>query len=161
MNTYLDRFHFNSNFLTQFHLTFILTYINTAGYPISHSIYCVQTTSFRPHKNANDILYCQNDGSPCPPQPSERVRVEIVSLGLRPDSRAASDSSVVRLFVEYSLLDLPSEETPMSLPKPLPGKSSHYNYSKSKGRPGQTRQRKHTQKTNHTPMNAQEDCYPM
>ncbi|XP_062317910.1 protein fantom [Osmerus eperlanus] len=63
-------------------------------------------------------------------KPSERVRVEIVSLSLRPDSRAASDSSVVRLFVEYSLLDLPSEETPMSLPKPLPGKSSHYNYSK-------------------------------
>lgn len=63
-------------------------------------------------------------------KPSERVRVEIVSLSLRPDSRAATDSSVVRLFVEYSLLDLPSEETPVSLPKPLPGKSSHYNYSK-------------------------------
>ncbi|XP_071394998.1 protein fantom [Centroberyx affinis] len=60
---------------------------------------------------------------------SERVRVEIVSLSLRPESRAARDGSVVRLFVEYSLLDLPSEETPLSLPKPPPGKSIHYNYS--------------------------------
>uniref|UniRef100_A0A8C8H892 C2 domain-containing protein n=1 Tax=Oncorhynchus tshawytscha TaxID=74940 RepID=A0A8C8H892_ONCTS len=62
-------------------------------------------------------------------QPSERVRVEIVSLSLRPESRAAADCSVVRLFVEYSLLDMPSEETPLSLPKPSPGMTSHYNYS--------------------------------
>ncbi|CDQ65334.1 unnamed protein product [Oncorhynchus mykiss] len=60
---------------------------------------------------------------------SERVRVEIMSQTLRPESRAAADSSVVRLFVEYSLLDIPSEETPLSLPKPPPGKTSHYNYS--------------------------------
>uniref|UniRef100_A0A4W5KX13 RPGRIP1 like n=1 Tax=Hucho hucho TaxID=62062 RepID=A0A4W5KX13_9TELE len=62
-------------------------------------------------------------------QPSESVRVEIVSLSLKPESRAAADSSVVRLFVEYSLLDMPSEETPLSLSKPSPGKTSHYNYS--------------------------------
>ncbi|KAL0968596.1 hypothetical protein UPYG_G00268990 [Umbra pygmaea] len=60
---------------------------------------------------------------------SDRVRVEIVSLTLRPESRAAADSSVVRLFVEYSMLDMPSEETPLSLPKPPPGRTSHYNYS--------------------------------
>uniref|UniRef100_A0A3P9AB54 C2 domain-containing protein n=1 Tax=Esox lucius TaxID=8010 RepID=A0A3P9AB54_ESOLU len=62
-------------------------------------------------------------------QLSERVRVEIVSLALRPESRAAADDSVVRLFVEYSMLDMPSEETPLALPKPPPGKASHYNYS--------------------------------
>uniref|UniRef100_A0A4W5L8D6 RPGRIP1 like n=1 Tax=Hucho hucho TaxID=62062 RepID=A0A4W5L8D6_9TELE len=66
-------------------------------------------------------------------QPSESVRVEIVSLSLKPESRAAADSSVVRLFVEYSLLDMPSEETPLSLSKPSPGKTSHYNYSNGKG----------------------------
>ena len=42
----------------------------------------------------------------------------------------ARDGSVVRLFVEYSLLDLPTEETPLSLPKPPRGKSINYNYSK-------------------------------
>uniref|UniRef100_A0A8C7FBF8 RPGRIP1 like n=1 Tax=Oncorhynchus kisutch TaxID=8019 RepID=A0A8C7FBF8_ONCKI len=68
-------------------------------------------------------------------QPSERVRVEIVSLSLRPESRAAADCNVVRLFVEYSLLDMPSEETPLSLPKPSPGITSHYNYSNGKGIP--------------------------
>ncbi|MCJ8735878.1 hypothetical protein PDJAM_G00252510 [Pangasius djambal] len=62
-------------------------------------------------------------------QPSERIRVEIVSLNLKPDSRVCADSSVVRLFVEYNFLDLPSEETPLSLPKPLPGHSIYYNYS--------------------------------
>ncbi|XP_044048154.1 protein fantom [Siniperca chuatsi] len=63
-------------------------------------------------------------------KPSQRVRVEIMSLSLRPESRAARDGSVVRLFVEYSLLDLPTEETPLSLPKPPRGKSINYNYSK-------------------------------
>ncbi|XP_041794749.1 protein fantom [Chelmon rostratus] len=63
-------------------------------------------------------------------KPAERLRVEIMSLSLRPESRVARDGSVVRLFVEYSLLDLPTEETPLSLPKPPRGKSINYNYSK-------------------------------
>uniref|UniRef100_A0A3B5BFW4 RPGRIP1 like n=1 Tax=Stegastes partitus TaxID=144197 RepID=A0A3B5BFW4_9TELE len=62
--------------------------------------------------------------------PSERLRLEIVSLSLKPDSRPAQDGGVVRLFVEYSFLDLPTEETPVSLPKPPPGRSINYNYSK-------------------------------
>ncbi|KAK1788869.1 hypothetical protein P4O66_015782 [Electrophorus voltai] len=62
-------------------------------------------------------------------KPSERIRVEIVSLSLKPDCRVSVDSSVVRLFVEHCFLDLPSVETPLSLPKPLPGHSIYYNYS--------------------------------
>ncbi|XP_076863714.1 protein fantom isoform X2 [Brachyhypopomus gauderio] len=62
-------------------------------------------------------------------QPSERIRVEIVGLSLRPGSSVSLDSSVVRLFVEYCFLDLPSVETPLSLPKPAPGHSIYYNYS--------------------------------
>ncbi|XP_072526344.1 protein fantom isoform X2 [Salminus brasiliensis] len=62
-------------------------------------------------------------------QPFERIRVEIVSLNLKPDSRVTVDSSVVRLFVEYCFLDLPTVETPLSLPKPLPGQSIYFNYS--------------------------------
>jgi len=53
-------------------------------------------------------------------------------VSLKPESQAAHDPYVVRLFVEYSLLDLPSEETPLSLPKPAPGQSVHYNYSNGK-----------------------------
>uniref|UniRef100_A0A3Q3XDV6 C2 domain-containing protein n=1 Tax=Mola mola TaxID=94237 RepID=A0A3Q3XDV6_MOLML len=63
-------------------------------------------------------------------EPLERIRVEVLSLSLRPEGWVALDSSVVRLFVEYSLLDLPTEETPLSLPKPPPGKSINYNYRK-------------------------------
>lgn len=62
----------------------------------------------------------------------ERIRVEVQSLSLRPEGRLARDSGVVRLFVEFSLLDLPTEETPMSLPKPRPGRSINFNYSKGK-----------------------------
>ncbi|XP_017295328.2 protein fantom isoform X1 [Kryptolebias marmoratus] len=63
-------------------------------------------------------------------KPSERLRVEVVSLSLTPQSRLAQDDSVVRLFVEYNFLDLPTEETPLSLPKPPQGWSINYNYSK-------------------------------
>ncbi|XP_035981500.1 protein fantom [Fundulus heteroclitus] len=61
---------------------------------------------------------------------SERVRVEVVSLSLTPQSRLALDDSVVRLFVEYNFLDLPTEETPLSLPKPPQGRLINFNYSK-------------------------------
>uniref|UniRef100_A0A8C7LZI4 RPGRIP1 like n=1 Tax=Oncorhynchus kisutch TaxID=8019 RepID=A0A8C7LZI4_ONCKI len=84
-------------------------------------------------------------------QPSERVRVEIVSLSLRPESRAAADCNVVRLFVEYSLLDMPSEETPLSLPKPSPGITSHYNYSNGKGIPESYKRHLSTTSNSHTP----------
>ncbi|XP_054897053.1 protein fantom [Poeciliopsis prolifica] len=60
----------------------------------------------------------------------ERVRVEVVSLSLTPESRLARDDAVVRLFVEYNFLDLPTEETPLSLPKPPLGRSINFNYSK-------------------------------
>uniref|UniRef100_A0A669F7S1 RPGRIP1 like n=1 Tax=Oreochromis niloticus TaxID=8128 RepID=A0A669F7S1_ORENI len=76
------------------------------------------------------ILWLNNFAPPSCPQVSERVRVEIMCLSLRAESRVARDTSVVRLFVEYSFLDLPTEETPLSLPKPPPGHSINYNYSK-------------------------------
>ncbi|XP_055047592.2 protein fantom [Misgurnus anguillicaudatus] len=63
------------------------------------------------------------------PQPSECIHVEIVSLSLKPGSRVAEDSTIVRLFVEYCFLGLPSVETPLSLKKPLPGHSVSYNFS--------------------------------
>ncbi|XP_026095320.1 protein fantom [Carassius auratus] len=62
-------------------------------------------------------------------QPSECIRVEIVSMSLKPGSRVAEDGAIVRLFVEYSFLGLPSVETPLSLKKPLPGHSVSYNFS--------------------------------
>uniref|UniRef100_A0A671QRG2 RPGRIP1 like n=1 Tax=Sinocyclocheilus anshuiensis TaxID=1608454 RepID=A0A671QRG2_9TELE len=62
-------------------------------------------------------------------QPSECIRVEIVTLSLNPGSRVAKDSGIVRLFVEYCFLGLPSVETPLSLKKPLPGHSVSYNFS--------------------------------
>ncbi|KAM8891429.1 protein fantom isoform 2-T3 [Spinachia spinachia] len=77
--------------------------------------------------DSDDIIV---HGQPVERKPLQRVRLEIVSLTLRPESRVSQDGSVVRLFVEYSLLDLPTEETPLSLPKPACGKSINYNYSK-------------------------------
>ncbi|TRY85893.1 hypothetical protein DNTS_011915 [Danionella cerebrum] len=62
-------------------------------------------------------------------QPSASIRVEIVSLSLTPGSRVAADQRIVRLFVEYCFLALPSVETPLSLKKPVPGNSVCYNFS--------------------------------
>ncbi|XP_029379753.1 protein fantom isoform X3 [Echeneis naucrates] len=96
----------------------------------------VQNVEDAPDTKQDQSESTQSDSDDCIIQtqvrrkPSERVRVEIVSLSLRPESRVAQDASVVRLFVEYSFLDLPTEETPLSLPKPPQGKTINYNYSK-------------------------------
>lgn len=88
--------------------------------------------------------------------------MEIVSLNLKPDSRVSTDSSVVRLFVEYNLLDLPSEETPLSLPKPLPGHSIYYNYSHGTHRPLNTHRHTHnihtTQNTAFILTKSEDEC---
>ncbi|KAM9376439.1 protein fantom [Pholidichthys leucotaenia] len=80
-----------------------------------------------PQSNSDDDIV---EGVAVGRKPSERMRVEVVSLNLSPESRVSQDSSVVRLFVEYAFLDLPTEETPLSLPKPPRGKSINFNYSK-------------------------------
>ncbi|XP_040019242.2 protein fantom isoform X3 [Gasterosteus aculeatus] len=90
------------------------------------SDYMVEDVDESSRSDSDDIVH----GRPAERKPSQGVRLEVVSLTLRPDSRVFQDGSVVRLFVEYSLLDLPTEETPLSLPKPPPGKSINYNYSK-------------------------------
>nr|XP_046250662.1 protein fantom isoform X2 [Scatophagus argus] len=81
-------------------------------------------------QSESDSDDCIVEGQAAGRKRSERMRVEILSLSLRPECRVARDGGVVRLFVEYSLLDLPTEETPLSLPKPPEGKSINYNYSK-------------------------------
>ncbi|XP_057692616.1 protein fantom isoform X2 [Corythoichthys intestinalis] len=63
-------------------------------------------------------------------QDSRRFRVEVASLSLDAESRLCADADVVRLFVEFAFLDMPTEETPVSLPKPPPGKSVSFNFSK-------------------------------
>ncbi|XP_077425217.1 protein fantom isoform X6 [Vanacampus margaritifer] len=63
-------------------------------------------------------------------QGSQRVRVEVACLSLEAESRLCADVNVVRLFVEFSFLDMATEETPVSLPKPPPGKSVSFNFSK-------------------------------
>ncbi|XP_040266647.1 protein fantom isoform X2 [Bufo bufo] len=60
---------------------------------------------------------------------SERIHIEIISLGLDVNSEAVQNETIKRLFVEYKLCNLPAEETPVSLPKPTNGKKIHYNYS--------------------------------
>ncbi|XP_014900758.1 protein fantom [Poecilia latipinna] len=81
-------------------------------------------------QGASDSDDCIVQGQATRRKLCERVRVEVVSLSLTPESRLARDDTVVRLFVEYNFLDLPTEETPLSLPKPPLGRSINFNYSK-------------------------------
>uniref|UniRef100_UPI00398F5A52 protein fantom isoform X3 n=1 Tax=Pristiophorus japonicus TaxID=55135 RepID=UPI00398F5A52 len=62
-------------------------------------------------------------------QPSEKIRIEIVSLTLNKDTQILKDETIQRLFVEYRFYNLPAEETPMSLPKPCSGQCIYYNHS--------------------------------
>ncbi|NXC39207.1 FTM protein, partial [Penelope pileata] len=59
---------------------------------------------------------------------SEKIRIEIISLGLT-GSRIAADETIQQLFVECRLYNFIAEETPVSLPKPASGQRIHYNYS--------------------------------
>nr|XP_047931281.1 protein fantom isoform X5 [Anser cygnoides] len=61
-------------------------------------------------------------------QATEKIRIEIISLGLT-ESRIAADETIQQLFVECRLYNLVVEETPVSLPKPTIGQRVHYNYS--------------------------------
>uniref|UniRef100_A0A8C0AS37 RPGRIP1 like n=1 Tax=Buteo japonicus TaxID=224669 RepID=A0A8C0AS37_9AVES len=61
-------------------------------------------------------------------QATEKIRIEIISLGLT-ESRIALDETIQQLFVECRLYNFLAEETPLSLPKPTSGQRIHYNYS--------------------------------
>ncbi|XP_075044942.1 protein fantom [Mixophyes fleayi] len=60
---------------------------------------------------------------------SEKICIEIISLSLDVDSEVVQNETIKRLFVEYKLCNLPAEETPVSLPKPIHGQQIHYNYT--------------------------------
>ncbi|XP_067853984.1 protein fantom isoform X2 [Heptranchias perlo] len=62
-------------------------------------------------------------------QPSEKIRIEVVSLTLNEDTHILKDETIQRLFVEYRFYNLPAEETPLSLPKPSSGQWIYYNHS--------------------------------
>ncbi|GCB60116.1 hypothetical protein scyTo_0006814, partial [Scyliorhinus torazame] len=62
-------------------------------------------------------------------QPSEKIRIEVISLTLHKDAQILNDETAQRLFVEYKFYNLPAEETPMSLPKPYNGQWIYYNHS--------------------------------
>ncbi|KAG2462092.1 RPGR1 protein, partial [Polypterus senegalus] len=63
---------------------------------------------------------------------SERLRVEILSLTIVPESRVALDEEIQQLYVEYRIYGVPPEttETPISLRKPTQGEEIHYNFTR-------------------------------
>ncbi|XP_029464422.1 protein fantom isoform X2 [Rhinatrema bivittatum] len=62
-------------------------------------------------------------------QPSERIRIEIISLTFSDGSGILLDDTIQKLFVEYRVCNFATEETPVSLPKPKGGQWIHYNHS--------------------------------
>uniref|UniRef100_A0AAV2L1C1 Uncharacterized protein n=1 Tax=Knipowitschia caucasica TaxID=637954 RepID=A0AAV2L1C1_KNICA len=97
---------------------------------ISDHIQDVQNVPKEDQSQSTDSDDCIVQAQPTGRKVADRLRVEVVSLSLWPDSRVSQDPSVVRLYVEYSLLDVPTVETPVSLPKPPQGHSVSFNYSK-------------------------------
>lgn len=65
-------------------------------------------------------------------QPSDRIRVEIVSLSLHAESQPVADERIQQLYVEYRFPGVPLEETetPFSLRKPLGGQEIYFHSSK-------------------------------
>uniref|UniRef100_A0A8C5W9A7 RPGRIP1 like n=1 Tax=Leptobrachium leishanense TaxID=445787 RepID=A0A8C5W9A7_9ANUR len=65
--------------------------------------------------------------------PSEKIRIEIISLSLEVDSDIVKNEMIQKLFVEYRFCNLPAVETPVSLQKPTNGKKIYYNNSNGNG----------------------------
>ncbi|XP_070810201.1 X-linked retinitis pigmentosa GTPase regulator-interacting protein 1 [Pituophis catenifer annectens] len=65
-------------------------------------------------------------------QPSEWIRVEIISLGLLPESWPAADETIQKLYVEFHFPGVPLEETeiPFSLRKPRGTQEIYFHFSK-------------------------------
>ncbi|KAM7101877.1 protein fantom isoform 2-T8 [Ciconia maguari] len=91
----------------------------------------------RDDKQENDAIESITDSDDCIvsspvskniKQATEKIRIEIISLGLT-ESRIASDETIQQLFIECRLSNFLAEETPLSLPKPASGQRIHYNYS--------------------------------
>ncbi|XP_075366717.1 protein fantom isoform X4 [Mycteria americana] len=91
----------------------------------------------RDDKQENDAIESVTDSDDCIvsspvskniKQATEKIRIEIISLGLT-ESRIASDETIQQLFIECRLSNFLAEETPLSLPKPTSGQRIHYNYS--------------------------------
>ncbi|KAM8946781.1 protein fantom [Pelodytes ibericus] len=61
--------------------------------------------------------------------PTEKIRIEIISLNLDVETDVVKNDTIQRLFVEYRFCNLPTVETPVSLQKPVNGKKIYYNYS--------------------------------
>ncbi|XP_069072418.1 protein fantom isoform X1 [Pleurodeles waltl] len=87
-------------------------------------------------KEANESIVSDSDDGIVPgsvpkgiKQPSEKIRIEITALTFNEDADVLLDDSIKRLFVECKFCNLPSEETPVSLPKPKRGQWIHYNHS--------------------------------
>ncbi|XP_001234248.4 protein fantom isoform X1 [Gallus gallus] len=89
------------------------------------------------NRHRNDSIESETDSDDCivtSPiskniiQATEKIRIEIISLGLT-ESRIVEDNTIQQLFVECRLYNFIAEETPVSLPKPPCGQRVHYNYS--------------------------------
>nr|XP_056720063.1 X-linked retinitis pigmentosa GTPase regulator-interacting protein 1 [Euleptes europaea] len=62
----------------------------------------------------------------------DRIRVEVVSLSLHPDSEPVANEGIQQLYVEYRFpgVLLAETETPFSLRKPLGGQEIYFHFSK-------------------------------
>uniref|UniRef100_A0A669QRN2 RPGRIP1 like n=1 Tax=Phasianus colchicus TaxID=9054 RepID=A0A669QRN2_PHACC len=88
-------------------------------------------------RHADDSIESETDSDDCivtSPiskniiQATEKIRIEIISLGLF-ESRIVEDETIQQLFVECRFYNFTAQETPVSLPKPPSGQRVHYNYS--------------------------------
>nr|XP_016852796.1 PREDICTED: X-linked retinitis pigmentosa GTPase regulator-interacting protein 1 [Anolis carolinensis] len=69
---------------------------------------------------------------PLQPEPSDRIRLEIISLSLLPESEPVADEHIQQLYVEYHFpgVLLEETETPFSLRKPEGDQEIYFHFSK-------------------------------
>ncbi|KAL8176362.1 UNVERIFIED_CONTAM: hypothetical protein K2H54_032762, partial [Gekko kuhli] len=92
-----------------------------------------ESTSEAPTTDSDEVVVAA-PGMQEPPEMRllDRIRVEVVSLSLHPDSEPVANEDIQQLYVEYRFPGVPlaETETPFSLRKPLGGQDIYFHFSK-------------------------------
>ncbi|XP_063158838.1 X-linked retinitis pigmentosa GTPase regulator-interacting protein 1 [Candoia aspera] len=92
-----------------------------------------QDTSEAQTTESDEVVVGLSTLQECPDlQPSDWIRVEVISLGLLPESQPVADEAIQQLYVEFHFPGVPLEETEtaFSLRKPRRDQEIYFHFSK-------------------------------
>uniref|UniRef100_H9G798 RPGR interacting protein 1 n=1 Tax=Anolis carolinensis TaxID=28377 RepID=H9G798_ANOCA len=112
-------------------LTFLMS--KQQGKPRKETNWQQEVESDAPTTESDEVVMALSSlQEPLQPEPSDRIRLEIISLSLLPESEPVADEHIQQLYVEYHFpgVLLEETETPFSLRKPEGDQEIYFHFSK-------------------------------